>query len=95
MPRNAKTIIDHADELAAAFEVAEPKPLADDQHAAVFDLRDAVVERGRAEAQVQAAVTRARATGVSWAVLATVLGTSRQAAQQRYGGGEATTADVS
>lgn len=85
MPRNAQSIIDHADELAAAFEVAEPKPLDDDQHAAVFDLRDAVVERGRAEAKVQAAVTRARAAGVSWTVLATVLGTSRQAAQQRYG----------
>lgn len=86
MPRNAQSIIDHADELAAAFEAAEPNPLDDDQHAAVSDLRDAVVERGRAEAKVQAGVTRARAAGVSWSVLAAVLGTSRQAAQQRYGG---------
>ena len=85
MPRNAKSIITHADELADAFEVAEPNPLYDEQHAAVFDLRDAVVERGRAEAMVQAAVARARAAGVSWSVLSTVLGTSRQAAQQRYG----------
>lgn len=90
MPRNAQSIIDHADQLAAAFEVAEPKPLDEDQHAAVLGLRDAVVEHGRAEAKVQVAVTRARAAGASWAVLATVLGTSRQAAQQRYGGAEGT-----
>lgn len=88
MPRNAQGIISHADELAATFEVAEPNPLDDAQHAAVFDLRDAVIERGRAEAKVQAAVTRARAANVSWAVLAAVLGTSRQAAQQRYSSAE-------
>ena len=64
MPRNAQSIIDHADQLAARFEAAEPNPISDDGHAAV---------------------TRARGAGVSWSVLATVLGTSRQAVQQRYG----------
>lgn len=86
MPRNAQSIIDHADDLAARFEAAEPNPLSDEGQAAVGDLRNAVVERGRAEARILAAVTRARAEGVSWAVLAVTLGTSRQAAQQRYGG---------
>ncbi|CAN5530222.1 hypothetical protein BH20ACT2_BH20ACT2_22290 [soil metagenome] len=85
MPRNVQTIIDHADELAARFESAEPSALTDIGHAAVFDLRDAVVDRGRAEARILAAVTRARAEGVSWAVLASVLGTSREAVRQRYG----------
>jgi hypothetical protein len=85
MPRASQAIVDHADELAAArFEEAEPSPPSDDQRAATLDLRDAVVERGRAEARVTAAVTRARAAGVSWTVIASVLGVSRQAAQQRY-----------
>ena len=85
MPRNAQSIIDHADQLAARFEAAEPNPISDDGHAAVAALRDAVVERGRAEARILAAVTQARGAGASWSVLATVLGTSRQAVQQRYG----------
>jgi hypothetical protein len=85
MPRDAKTIIEHADELAARFEAAEPNPLDDHANATVLELRDAVIERGHAEARVMDAVHRARAAGVSWSVLATVLGTSRQAAQQRYG----------
>lgn len=86
MPRTAQTIIDHADDLAARFEAAEPNPVGDAGQAAVLDLRSAVVDRGRAEARILAAVTRARAEGVSWAVLAATLGTTRQAAQQRYGG---------
>lgn len=85
MPRSTKDIIDHADDLVVRFENAEPNPLSDPQHAIIFDLRNAVVERGRAEARVQASVTAARAEGVSWAVLGTVLGTSGEAARQRYG----------
>ena len=85
MPRSTHQLIDHAEDLADRFEAAEPNPLSDEQHATVFDLRDAVVRRGRAEAGVTAQVARARAAGVSWSVIATVLGTSRQAAQQRYG----------
>lgn len=85
MPRNVHSIIEHADELAARFDSAEPNPLDPAAEAAVAAVRHAVVERGRAEAQVLAAVVRARGEGVSWSVIAAVLGTSRQAAQQRYG----------
>lgn len=87
MPRSSQSIIDHADELAARFESAEPNPLAPPEQATVTQLRAAVVERGRAEAEVLAAITRARAAGVSWTVLATVLGTSRQNAQKLYSRG--------
>ena len=38
-----------------------------------------------AEAELTAAVTRARQHGHSWAVIASRLGITRQAAQQRYG----------
>lgn len=51
----------------------------------MFDLRTAVVDRGQAEARVLAAVTQARAEGVPWSVVGVVLGTSREAARQRYG----------
>ena len=37
-----------------------------------------------AETNLTAAVTRARQTGVSWSVIGTQLGISRQAAQQRF-----------
>jgi hypothetical protein len=53
--------------------------------AAVGDLRHAVVDRGRAEEQMRAAVARARVAGASGSVLAATLGTSRQAAQKRFG----------
>lgn len=84
MPRSAHQLIDHAEDLADRFEAAEPNPLSDEQHAPIFDLRDAVIRRGRAEAAVTAQVARARAAGVPWSVIATVLGMSRQGAQQRY-----------
>ena len=38
-----------------------------------------------AEAEVTAAVTRARQHGHTWAAIAVCLGTTRQAAQQRFG----------
>lgn len=85
MPRDSKSIIEHAEDLARRFELAEPSPLGADGQQAVDELRVAVVDRGRSEARIAAAVSAARAAGVSWAVLAAVLGTSRQAAQQRYG----------
>lgn len=87
MPRSAQMIIDHADELAARFETAEPTPLSDAEHVALAGLRDAVVERGQAEAHIAAGVAQARAAGASWSVISVVLGTSRQAAQKRYGEG--------
>lgn len=87
MPRNAQTIIDHAHELAALFESAEPNPVDDDAQEALTRLRSAVVERGRAEAELLEAVQAAAVAGASWALIGAVLGTSRQAAQKRYGAG--------
>lgn len=80
MPRRAEVIIEHAEALAEADPAAgahtEP---------ALQALRDAVIARGRAEAGIIRALQRARAEGASWTALSAVLGTSRQAAQQRYG----------
>lgn len=85
MPRSAQTIIDHADELAARFETEEARPLPEPAQAAMADLRDAVLERGQAEAHINAAVATAHEAGASWSAIAVMLGTSRQAAQKRYG----------
>ena len=49
------------------------------------DLRRAVDARAVAEARVERSVRRLRAADVSWARIAEVLGTTRQAAHQRYG----------
>ena len=41
--------------------------------------------RARSERQIVEAVVAARAAGLSWAKVGEILGTSAQAAQQRYG----------
>ena len=85
MPRSVQDILDHADELAKRFEDYEPS--ADDERdPQVFaTLRDAVVSRSDAERSVKDAVDDARGHGYSWTFIGSVLGTSGEAARQRYG----------
>jgi hypothetical protein len=84
MTRSAQEIIDHSAELAARFEQHEP---GDDVKDAteLRDVRDAVVARAQAERAVLDAVIAARRAGRSWAAIAAMLGTSGEAARQRYG----------
>lgn len=84
MPRSLQEILDHADELARQFEVYEPAE-GDERPVEEYLLRRAAVARARSEQQVLDAVTAARAAGIPWARIGKVLGTSAQAAQQRYG----------
>ncbi len=85
MPRTVQEILAHADELAATFEAYEPA--ADDERdpAAYVALREAVVSRADAERDVVAAVGTARSQGYSWAAIGGLLGTTGEAARQRYG----------
>ena len=84
MPRTIQEILDHADELAQRFEDYEPA--ADDEvSVAEHPLRRAALARARSERQIVEAVEAARAEGISWARIGGLLGTSAQAAQQRYG----------
>lgn len=78
-------ILDHADELAKRFENYEPA--ADDERdpRAFGELRDAVMNRSEAERSVKSAVDRARAGGYSWELIGSLLGTTGEAARQRYG----------
>jgi len=85
MPRTVQDILDHADELASRFEDYEPSA-ADERDPQVFAaLRDAVLSRSDAERSIKSAVEDARAHGYSWALIGSLLGTSGEAARQRYG----------
>lgn len=85
MPRSVKEILEHADELAARFEDYEPS--ADDERdpEAYAALRNAVMARSQAEQAIVTAVEQARAHGYSWAFIGKIIGTSGEAARQRYG----------
>lgn len=83
MPRTAQEILDHATELAARFEQAEPEDLRD--ASALRSVRDAFLARAEAERDLRDAVIRARHDGHSWAAIGAMVGTSGEAARQRYG----------
>lgn len=84
MPRTADEIINRAEELAARFE--DHQPDADDiKDASVLrELRQAFLVRAEAEQRVTEAVEKARADGHSWASIGSMVGTSGEAARQRY-----------
>ena len=84
MPRSIQDILDHADELAKRFEDFDPEH-AREIPVEEYLLQRAVVARARSEQQLLDNVIAARAAGVSWQKIGALLGTSAQAAQQRYG----------
>ena len=84
MPRSIQEILDHGDELAERFEEYEPKA-GDERVLEEYLLERATIARARSERQIVEAVTAARSTGLSWQRIGDILGTSAQAAQQRYG----------
>jgi len=85
VPRTVQDILNHADELSHRFETYEPAA-ADERDAQVFvALRDAALSRSDAERSIRNAVDDAREHGYSWAFIGSLLGTSGEAARQRYG----------
>jgi hypothetical protein len=84
MPRSIQEILDQADELAKRFEDYEPGE-GDEVPVEEYLLRRAALVRARSEREVVDAVTVARSSGISWNKIGEILGTSAQAAQQRYG----------
>lgn len=85
MPRSVDEILQHADQLAARFEDYEPGPAAELDPGAVALLRAAIQERSDAERHVLDAVKAAGEAGLSWASIGLFVGTSGEAARQRYG----------
>ncbi len=84
MPRTVEEILQHADELAARFESYEPDPADELDAGAVALLRAAIAERSEAERHLIEAVRKAREAGMSWSAIGTFVGTSGEAARQRY-----------
>lgn len=85
MPRTVDEILAHADELAAKFENYEPNPADEIDARAVMLVRGAVAERSDAERHLLEAIQAARAARLSWAAIGDLVGTSGEAARQRYG----------
>ena len=85
MPRTAQEILDQADELAARFEQFEPDQGAGRDAAALRAVRLAFQARADAERRLAEAVEVARDEGHSWSSIGAMVGTSGEAARQRYG----------
>ncbi len=84
MPRTVDEILQHADQLAARFETYSPREADELAASAVALLRAAVAERSEAERHMVDAVRRAREAGLSWNAIGSFVGTSGEAARQRY-----------
>jgi tellurite resistance protein len=82
MPRDLHRIIADADELAARFETTGPGKARD--AGALREVRQAFLSVAAAQQHLDAAVAVARADGHSWATIGAMVGTSGEAARQRY-----------
>ena len=85
MPRSLKEILEHADELQQRFERHEPDDEGIADAGALRAVHQAALTRGRAEAELAESVALARADGHSWQAIGAMIGTSGEAARQRYG----------
>lgn len=85
MPRNLKEILEQADKLADRFESDDPNTAHLKDAVALRAVRKAFQARAKAEARLSEAVVAARAQGHSWAAIGAMVGTSGEAARQRYG----------
>jgi hypothetical protein len=91
MPKSLSERIAHGEDLARVFEDYEPRDEDRRDAASHNALIKAVGERAVAERAIAVAVADMRAANWSWAIIGGILGTSGQAAQQRYGSRQPTT----
>lgn len=84
MPRTVEEILAHADELAVRFENYEPSDAGELDVDAVNALRAAVAEQSAAERHLTEAIRTARQAGMSWNAIGAFVGTTGEAARQRY-----------
>ncbi len=85
MPRTTADIVSQADRLAKKFEHHDPDPSNVRDTSSLRGVRKAFQQRALAERELADAVQIARDDGQSWAAIGTMLGTSGEAARQRYG----------
>lgn len=87
MPRSINEYLTdaEAEALADMFERYEPSPDDEIDVRAHNELREAAFARASAEVRVAEAVVGAREGNMSWGLIGAILGTSGEAARQRYG----------
>ena len=85
MPRTVQEILDQAEELATRFEQHEPVEANVRDASALREVHAAFQSQADAERHLTQAVVEARGEGHSWAAIGAMLGTSGEAARQRYG----------
>lgn len=84
MPRTTEEILHHADELAKVFEDHDPDPSHVMPAVPLRGVAEAFRSLASAEAALGEAVAHARLQGHTWAEIAKMVGTSPEAARQRY-----------
>ena len=84
VPRSLTEILAQAEELADTFEAYRPQPGQEGSAATLMSLRLATAHRAAADRAVLDAVSASRAQGISWSAIGKILGTSGEAARQRY-----------
>ena len=94
MPRSLEDLIAQADELADRFEAFEPEPGDQTEPSALAALHIAAMRRAEAEREIAEAVAVAKRRRLSWAKIGGAIGTTGEAARQRYGRSKAAPRDV-
>lgn len=84
MTRAVDRMLTHSEELAAWFRHFDPKGDSGQDPMAVAELCSAIFQRAESERQLIAAIKRARAAGFSWHAIGKFVGTTGEAARQRY-----------
>ncbi|WP_116948594.1 hypothetical protein [Jiangella endophytica] len=84
MPMSLQEALDHADELARRIEEREPDPRNFKDARPLAAIYRAVQARAKADRDIVEAVSEARRSGQPWWLIGSYLGTSGEAARQRY-----------
>jgi hypothetical protein len=84
MPKSLQYVIDHADEIAQGIEDLDPSDEELREGVPLAAVRRAVFAVGDAQRALLEAIVAARGDGISWAKIGAMLGTSGEAARQRY-----------
>jgi hypothetical protein len=87
MPKSSQQLINDLDALVQRFENYDPREEDRRDPQLYRNLEAAVRARAESEQAIVAAIAAMRADGDSWATIGWILGTTGQAAQQRYGKG--------
>ena len=84
MPKSIKDILSNADYLSERLKQYEPDPK-DERDVKIFkSLQQAVIEKSLVEENLLKIIKKARKNGYSWSLIGSFLGTSGEAARQKY-----------